>query len=115
MAWFAAGQNPGHHVIALRWLDRVARQGREPRRRRGRSEAKSLDDDEASPTIRFVMPRLAYGCVHIVSSGTARRAPPTGMSVSGASSAESYVFLGVLLGRFDDALCVIGSGAVASF
>ena len=61
------------------------------------------------------MPRLACGCVHVdvVASGL-DVAPLTGMSVSGASSVESYVLLGVLRGRSDDALRVFGSGVMES-
>ena len=40
--------------------------------------------------------------------------PPQGVSVSGASSAESWVLLGVLRGRSDDALRVLGLGAMES-
>jgi hypothetical protein len=39
-----------------------------------------------------------------------RTAPPTRISAGGASGAEGYALLGVLRGRSDDALCVVGSG-----
>ena len=61
------------------------------------------------------MPRLASGCVHVdVRCERLDVAPLTGLSVSGASSAESYVLLGVLRGRSDDALRVFGSGVMES-
>ncbi len=57
---------PDHHVRAVFRLGRGTRQGRQPRRRRGRSPATSLDGDEREPTIECVMvrPQSRSPCQH---------------------------------------------------
>ena len=62
-----------HHVSAVPRLGRGSRQGREPRRRRGRSPATSLDGDEIEPIIDGVMVRLNS---HLTTRGSMGRGGP---------------------------------------
>lgn len=53
----AAGGLPGHHVDAVRWLDRVLVKAEAPPQA-WRSEATSLDEGEPSRRIQRVMARF---------------------------------------------------------
>ena len=56
--FLVTGRNPGHHVPAQARLARAVVKAASPAER-GRSEAKSLDDREASPRLGRVMPGQA--------------------------------------------------------